>query len=254
MVRGSPEQGLGRTSRSVSPARRMYNRDAMPCDPSKRLTIRQILEWADSHFERVGRWPTGKSGRVRGQGGLTWLNIDTSLRFGRFGLAGGQSLHQLLKRKRGKPESKYGTGLPIGLILEWADEHRRRTGRWPNQKSGRIRGAIGETWVNVDSALRYGHRGLRGGSSLPLLLDQYGRKRHALLPPRLTVRQILEWADEHKRRTGRWPSQMSGSVHGQRKLTWYRIHEALYHGQRGLKGGSSLARLLDQYRRRRRST
>lgn len=64
--------------------------------------------------------------------------------------------------------------------------------------------------------------------------------------PDLTIRQILQWAEAHHRRAGRWPSQMSGPVRGVAGERWGNIQSALYKGSRGLPGGSSLAKLLDQ--------
>jgi hypothetical protein len=57
-------------------------------------------------------------------------------------------------------------------IRRWAETHRRRTGKWPVQKTGPVDGAAGETWKNLDQALRNGHRGLPGGSSLAKLLGK----------------------------------------------------------------------------------
>lgn len=38
-------------------------------------------------------------------------------------------------------------------ILAWADSHKRQTGRWPNEHSGPVCGAAGETWWNISAAL-----------------------------------------------------------------------------------------------------
>lgn len=70
---------------------------------------------------------------------------------------------------------------------------------------------------------------------------------HQILP-RLTIRQILRWADAHFSRTGRWPSITSVSVIGAPSETWARINGALRHGYRGLSGGGSLAKLLVGHR------
>ena len=73
------------------------------------------------------------------------------------------------------------TLLEIAEILAWADAHRARTGEWPRIHSGPIHEASRETWQGIDRALRYGHRGLPGGDSLPRLL---GRERGASPQPR----------------------------------------------------------------------
>jgi hypothetical protein len=66
--------------------------------------------------------------------------------------------------------------------------------------------------------------------------------------PPLTVAQILAWADEHHRRTGKWPSANSGLVAGAPGETWVALNAALYAGYRGLPGGDSLAQLLRRER------
>jgi hypothetical protein len=68
--------------------------------------------------------------------------------------------------------------------------------------------------------------------------------------PELTIAKVLRWADAHHRRTGRWPSAISGPVRGVRGETWQAINLALYNGHRGLPGDDSLARLLVRHGRR----
>ena len=65
--------------------------------------------------------------------------------------------------------------------------------------------------------------------------------------PRITIEQILDWAEAHYRRTGRWPTQGSGPVRGVAGERWGNIQSSLYKGSRALPGGSSLARLLDKH-------
>jgi hypothetical protein len=69
--------------------------------------------------------------------------------------------------------------------------------------------------------------------------------------PALTVALILAWADAHRARTGRWPSEQSGPVEGAPGETWLNVHQALQRGLRGLPGGDSLARLLARERGKR---
>jgi hypothetical protein len=66
--------------------------------------------------------------------------------------------------------------------------------------------------------------------------------------PSLDVAQVLAWADEHHARTGRWPLLTGGPVAGTLSETWAKIDRALRSGYRGLAGGSSLARLLEENR------
>ena len=62
----------------------------------------------------------------------------------------------------------------------------------------------------------------------------------------MTVEQILAWADQHKAATNDWPNQYSGQVAGTDE-TWAGINAALNRGQRGISGGSSLAKLLAEH-------
>jgi hypothetical protein len=133
-------------------------------------------------------------------------------------------------------------------ILEWADSHKARTDRWPTTTSGPVSDSPGETWLGVNAALRVGNRGLPGGQSLARLLAEHRGKRNHLALPRLTVPQILAWADAHYTRTGRWPVILSGSIAGVAGQTWVAVDMALRVGVRGLPGGDSLSRLLKRRR------
>ena len=67
-------------------------------------------------------------------------------------------------------------------------------------------------------------------------------------PHRLTIQRILAWADAHHRRTGKWPISQTGPIDASPKETWLAVDSALRQGNRGLVGGSSLARLLAKKR------
>ncbi len=60
----------------------------------------------------------------------------------------------------------------------------------------------------------------------------------------LSEEQILAWADAEYSRTGRWPRSKAVAILEAPEETWSAINFALYSGQRGLPGGSSLPRLL----------
>ena len=68
------------------------------------------------------------------------------------------------------------------------------------------------------------------------------------LPPPLTIARILEWADDHHRRTGKYPHAATGPVLAQPDQSWHGIDQALSFGRRGLPGGDSLSRLLARER------
>lgn len=153
-----------------------------------------------------------------------------------------------LEERRGKQHNLHLPLLTQTQILSWADAHFDRTGTWPQKSTGRIQGSVRETWHGVDAALRIGLRGLRGGSSLAMLLDAKRQVRNIGNLPTLTEWKILTWADAHYCRTGRWPIVTSGAVAGQLGENWKTLDSALRVGTRGLPGGSSLAILLERTR------
>jgi hypothetical protein len=144
-----------------------------------RLTQRDILAWADAHFERTGCWPNVNSGPVHEAPEERWDLIDNALRQGHRGQPGGSSLLRLLVRRRGLRNPLALPPLTEEQILKWADLHHRNTGRWPKYGSGPIADTGGETWASVDSALRLGKRGLPGGASLARLLAEKRADRGA---------------------------------------------------------------------------
>ncbi|HEX4611080.1 MAG TPA: hypothetical protein VH092_23015 [Urbifossiella sp.] len=225
--------------------RRLTFRFRRKCRPD--LTVNQILDWCDEYHARVKRWPTRKSGTAC-LPDTSWAAVDGALQKGARGLPGGSSLAKLLLAHRGVRHKNFLPPLPVPVILAWADAHRRRTGDWPFDKAGPIPEAPGETWLTVEHALSRGRRGLPGGSTVAQVLEAHrGVRNHLNLPP-LTPDLILRWADTHKARTGKWPVQGSGPVHGVPDQTWNAVDTALSVGVRGLPGGSSLACLLEECR------
>jgi DNA-binding CsgD family transcriptional regulator len=76
-----------------------------------KLTVAQILAWADAHKARTGDWPQATSGPIAAASGQTWKAVETALVQGLRGLPGRDSLVRLLRRRRGLPErrGKHGT-------------------------------------------------------------------------------------------------------------------------------------------------
>jgi hypothetical protein len=212
------------------------------------LTIKRILELAEAHHAQTGDWPTAYSSWLPQDRELSWRRIDNALRLGLRGLPGRDSLAQLLARERGVRNVGDLSALTEKLILSWADQHKRRTGRWPTENAGSIADAPGEVWANVNAALMQGLRGLPGGSSLAVLIATHRGVRNLANIPPLTEAQILEWADRTHEETGKWPKVKSGAIRGAPGETWVAIDDALRCGLRGLPGGSSLAKLLLQRR------
>lgn len=213
-----------------------------------RLTIKQVLAWADAHHERSGRWPSGNSGPVRGADGESWLAIDHSLRRGKRGLPANSSLALLLEEKRGRTHILHRPRLTLEKILAWADRHHERSGRWPIAASGPVAGAPGEDWRTINNALNLGHRGLPRGGSLNKVLRTHRGKYDRYHAPRLTLNQILAWADSHHARNGEWPNHLSGPIPEAPGQNWNMIYHALHGGKRGLKGRSTITRLLVRHR------
>jgi len=231
-------------ARLLAEKRGVRNRVSLP-----RLTVKKILAWADAHHRRTGRWPTCESGAIAGSNGETWSAVNAALSLGHRGLPEGSSLARLLAEKCGVRNRACLPRLTVKNILGWADAHHRRTGRWPGHKSGVIAGGNGEKWSAVETALSQGHRGLPGGSSLARLLAEKRGVRNRASLPQVTIKNILGWADAHHQRTGVWPSVQSGPVADAPGETWRAIDNALRNGRRGFRPGSSLSRLLDNYRR-----
>ncbi len=215
----------------------------------RKLSITSILAWADAYHRRLGRWPTRQAGLVPGMPGETWRAVDEALRYGYRGLRSGSSIARLLAQRRNVPNRMAKPSLNQAAILRWADAHRRRTGQWPNSKTGPVTDALHETWKGIDQALRQGWRGLPRGPSLAQLLADRRRARNRASLPRLTVARILTWADEHYRIHGIWPTQTSGPVTGAPGETWGAVNQSLRYGYRGLPGGITLAELLNARRR-----
>lgn len=147
-------------------------------------------------------------------------------------------------KKRRRQRRDLRPPLTTALILDWADAFRARWGRWPDCKERRSVGALGEVWANIDTALRQGHRGLPGGSSLARLLDTARGKRNVKNLPPLTVPMLRRWAVAHHRRTGDWPHQDSGPLADAPGETWAALDAMLARGGRGLPGGTTLAQFL----------
>lgn len=217
----------------------------------RRLRISRIVDWARSFRRRTGDWPDVHSGPIPESPGDTWITIDQALRFGARGLPKTASLADLLSGYRFSP---IGTGnrrprqLTDDLILAWAREHERRTGRLPHQHAGIIPNTDGLTWMSINEALRRGLRGLPGGSSISRLLGKKpGSARNVYSRP-LTTELILEWADAHHARTGEWPTPDSGRIPEAPENTWQAVMTALHGGYRGLKGGTTLRKFLARHR------
>ena len=132
--------------------------------------------------------------------------MNAALAAGLRGLRGGYSLARLLADRRGKRNRLNPPDLKRAAILAWADAFHERTGQWPTLRSGAIAESPDDTWHQINQALKRGQRGLRGGCSFAQLLVSERGVRRRIRPSRLTLNQILAWADAHFERMGRWPT------------------------------------------------
>ena len=229
----------------------IYLRTVRSITPPPRLTIEQILVWADKHMRRTGNWPDLNSGLIPENPDETWVRINGALSKGLRGLSGGSSLAKLLAEFRNVPNRSDLPELTIAQILLWSDQHRQRTGDWPHRESGKVSNVANETWSAINSSLVTGSRELPGGSSLARLLAKYRGARNPQGLPKLTIQQILMWAGIHHKRTGRWPHAHSGKIKDAPGETWIGVDRALALGTRGLPKGLSIAKLLAKNRNKR---
>jgi hypothetical protein len=246
--RGLP--GGSSLARLLAARRNRRNLSMLP-----QFTIKQILGWCDAYHVQAGEWPrlsTLRNQSIPGSHGETWHAVDAALRHGGRGLPGQSSLAQLLAKHRGVRNPADAPRLTVRQILEWADNHHKRTGRWPKEKewSDEIPGSGGETWRAINSALAAGFRGLSGGSSLAILLAEHRGRRNHMRLPQLTVKRILTWADAFHAKTNEWPSVRCEpqEIPGTSAERWFNVDQALRKGLRGLPGESSLARILAEHR------
>ena len=134
-----------------------------------RLSVEQVLAWADAYKSRTGQWPIVSSGLIDESPNDTWAAVNSALTSGRRGFHGGASLAKILSRHRGKRNLSALPPLKLKTIRSWMQAHHTRTGSWPGQLSGAIPEAPGETWNGIGKALERAKRGLPSGHTLPRL-------------------------------------------------------------------------------------
>lgn len=213
-----------------------------------RLSVKKILAWADLHYKRTGNWPRNKTGAILDAPEETWSGVESALIQNSRGLKVKTTLAELLFRYRGVHQYERQPPLSLVDIRTWAEAYRERTGRWPTFISGPIPEAPGESWSRIARAFAEGRRGLTMGGTLSEFLTGKSR-RGWILRPLLTEEQILGWADAYFKKHGEWPTQRSGCITGTAGERWETINNALRQGNRGLKPGSSLSRLLREHGR-----
>jgi hypothetical protein len=116
---------LGSSSLPQLLARHRGRRNLQDLPP---LSLKQILSWADAHRQRTGQWPNRCTGAVREDPRENWRALDQALRTGSRRLPGGESLLQLLARKRGARNALRLGPLSQDQIVGWARLHFERMG------------------------------------------------------------------------------------------------------------------------------
>jgi hypothetical protein len=157
----------------------------------------------------------------------------------------------MIKRRPNAPPHP-PPSLTLARILSWVDDHYKRSGKHPNAYAGLVMAPdapLAMNWRKIDNALRLGSFGMPGGHTLAGILYKYRGVRNKSNLPRLTDELVLSWADDHRARTGSWPTEDSGTVIESPGETWSGINMALSEGLRGLRGDRSLAKLIARRRR-----
>jgi hypothetical protein len=211
-----------------------------------RLTVDGIRQWVTEWFDRTGNYPKRNDGEIPGTNGETWAAVSDNLACGSRGLPGGSSLPRFLEQEFGVRNRLNPPELTLARIAELITAWRETTGEFPTTKSGAIPGLNGTTWGIVDKALRRGSRGLPGGSSLPQILEQQFNARNVENLPLFTHEQIRSWIIEYHQETGKYPVVLAGEIPGSDGETWRIVDRALCRGQRGLPGGSSLFKFIEE--------
>ena len=217
----------------------------------RKLTIDQILRWADAHFAKHAKWPNKKSREIPEAPGETWEGIRAALKEGLRGLPKGTSVTRLLQEHRGIRNPASLPKVTEAQILIWSDSFYQSNGRWPSCDSGEITDAPGETWRGINNALKKNKRGLSISCSLAEFLRQHRGKRIPAKAPRLSFPLVLRWIDEHKESTGQYPDSGSGPIPQQPGETWSTVAAAMASGSRGFTRAITLAEFLRENNRTR---
>jgi hypothetical protein len=217
----------------------------------RNLSIKQILEWADAHYAKHGKWPNKSTGEIAGSLGETWEGVRAALKDGLRGLPKGTSVARLLQEHRKARNTSNLPDISEKQILQWADAFYTDRGRWPSSDSGEVPNSPGETWRGINNALKNNRRGLSTGCSLADFLARHRGRRNPSKAPPLSLPLILEWIDEHKKVAGEYPDAHSGPVRQQSGETWGTIAAAMARGSRGLPRAITLPAFLRENNRAR---
>jgi hypothetical protein len=213
-----------------------------------KLTTSLILGLCDQFRSEFGEWPSSEDTRpVPGYPDEKWIGLDSALMLGRRGLPGSLSLAKLLQEARGRVHKHLQCDLTEEVIVTWMKDEHSRTGKWPNGLSKEpIVGHEEETWFRLNGCLSKGLRGLPSGSSIAILLERYGLKRHKLRQPSVTISQVVSWIADFFAKYHEYPTRLdTHGVPSHPDETWSALDDALRFGRRDLPKGMTLVKLLE---------
>lgn len=194
-----------------------------------------IWGWMKEYFNKNHTWPVFRCKDITPAG--TWMQVDRLLRTGRCGLNGGLSLLRLRHKMTGGKKV-----MTDDAIWELMNQYHVQHGRWPTCRSPEDT-PFG-SWSRIDSSLSKGANGLTNGLSLRKLREAKTGEVRCVPQVALTEGRIWELMQDYFRENGTWPS---GNSKERTELgTWKCIRDALYVGNYGLPGGSSLAKLREK--------
>lgn len=148
----------------------------------------EILRWADSFKAEQGRFPRAtdiKAADVEGAGALSWTvswaDVHELLSKGKTGDGEKITLRQFLVRHRelkslsqeDAPQKKRESSISHAGLIRWIDEHKERTGLFPDSRAGKIKDTpFG--WRTISAALAAGEEEWMCGGLVQFIFENYG--------------------------------------------------------------------------------
>jgi hypothetical protein len=191
----------------------------------RKLTIEDVVQMIINHKKITDEYPTNNSGHVIGEPEREcWNNIAQALYLGTRGLRYDpnyktrMSLGTLMESRFSDYKRENNRPLTIDNIMEWADQHYQKTGKYPNQRSGRGFLPNREHWGLINNSLLGGGRKLvdctkysKRVNSLSKLLWEYRKVQYQGLGNRIDIieaieKSILSFVDKN----GECPAANSG--------------------------------------------
>ena len=210
---------------------------------SQPLTIAEIRDEIWTHYEDNGKWPSTVDTYIE-RFGCTWGVLNVNLVTGYRGLPGGSSLsNEVVETKKLHGiEVVPQMDLTLDRIGESIEAFFHERGCFPSLTTDECAAGLGIKWRSVDIYLRTGQRGLPGGSSLPIEVDNIRKRlnRSPRVVP-LSLDQIHAGIRAYQQRTGHWPTVTSGLIE-ELGINAETLNTRLAEGKVGLSGNSSLHR------------